>query len=154
MAKATNLAWAAGLFEGEGSCHIGRTAHRQPCVSLGMTDQDVVARFVDIVGVGHVRSYPSRSENRKGVFRWSVQGADEVSAVLSAILPWLGVRRRARALEVLARAEEIIAARGLCKRGHDLAIETNVYMHVKSGKRHCRPCRMQRDRSRERVTLG
>src|SRR5689334_3983660 len=43
------LAWAAGLFEGEGCFHFASRANRVIVASLTTTDEDVVRRFHAIV---------------------------------------------------------------------------------------------------------
>jgi hypothetical protein len=55
VASAEEIAWAAGLFEGEGSItRFGRPGKFDLRVSLNMTDEDVVRRFDAIVdGAGH-----------------------------------------------------------------------------------------------------
>lgn len=48
------IAWAAGLFEGEGSFdHSAGNAHR-PRATMSLTDQDVLERFMRAVGVGTI----------------------------------------------------------------------------------------------------
>ena len=146
------VAWAAGLFEGEGSCCI--TDGRQPRVQLASTDEDVVRRFVAIVGRGRVR-FHERTNGNKDVWHWSVQGRDDVLYVLNLLWPFLGERRRERAYELIERASKMHDEKGFCKRGHDLSVEVNVYRHRKTGKRYCAICRRARnaaERQRRRWT--
>jgi len=53
-----DTAWAAGLFEGEGSvCWLNMSTTNQrrvPNLGLSTTDEDVIRRFHSIVGVGFV----------------------------------------------------------------------------------------------------
>jgi hypothetical protein len=53
------IAWAAGLFEGEGSItHVyGRTQLR-----IHMTDFEVLERFLEIIGAGRIYGPYSRKE--------------------------------------------------------------------------------------------
>lgn len=134
------VAWAAGLFEGEGSCSISRR-NRQPRVELAMTDRDAVERFAEIVGCGNVRFYAGVGPRRKDTWRWSVQGADDVVRVIGMLWPLLGERRRERATEVLERAVKMNDGAGFCARGHDLSDPAHLYVHPKTGNRHCRTCR-------------
>ncbi len=143
MGSEVDVAWAAGLFEGEGSAFIG-SGQRQPCVALAMTDEDVVARFASIMGVGNVRSY-HRPPNKR-YWQWTAQSRNDVIAALEALLPHLGARRTRAALTVLARAAEMRSLTGErthCNRGHAFSDPGNLYIHTKSGKRHCRQCRIE-----------
>jgi hypothetical protein len=56
MASAEEIAWAAGLFEGEGCISYIRPWGREPDIqaALAMTDEDVVRRFDEIVDRGRV----------------------------------------------------------------------------------------------------
>lgn len=150
--KIEDVAWAAGLFEGEGSCFVG-SGQRQPIVSLVMTDEDVVRRFARILGVGNVHSYATPP--RKRYWRWSVQSKDDVLVVLGLLFPFLGERRAARAAEVIERATKMTARNGLrthCKRGHAFADPGVLYIHKKTGKRYCRRCRLDYLAERRRVS--
>jgi hypothetical protein len=149
VARGVDVAWAAGLFEGEGSCFIG-SGQRQPVAYLAMTDEDVVSKFHAIVGVGNVRSY-QRPGKYKRYWQWSAQSRDDVIHVLGMLWPHLGARRQERASEVMWHAMKIQPRNGprsRCKRGHDLTDADNIYFHVKTGKRHCRTCRTEYGRLR------
>lgn len=139
------IAWASGLFEGEGSCGL-LGGQRQPVAQLSMTDEDVVERFARIVGRGAVHSYRSNQRTthggqRKQQWRWSVQSAEDVGHVLGLLWPFLGERRKEQAYYVMERCGSIGDERGFCKNGHDLSDSTHCYLHRKTGKRHCRTCR-------------
>lgn len=103
LATPEKIAWAAGLFEGEGSIML---VHQRgwwvPLLSLGMTDEDVVRRYHSIVGRGAVRG-PVKRANRKPMFNWRANGWYCSDEILTAFLPHLGKRRGSRARYVLAR---------------------------------------------------
>lgn len=84
-------AWAAGLFEGEGSVVPVKGGVR---LQLKMTDEDVVRRFCAIVG-GTVYGPYSYDDIRKPAWAWTSDGADP-QRIAEGFWPWLGVRRRAR----------------------------------------------------------
>ena len=131
------MAWAGGLFEGEGSLGIV-SGQRQPRLQLVTTDEDVARRFLAAVGCGNLRFY--EREAYKDFWQWSVQSRDDVIAVIDMLWPYLGHRRKMRAVEVRSRALQIVRAeeRTKCKRGHPLS-GANLYVH--RGKRGCRTCR-------------
>jgi hypothetical protein len=111
VASAEEIAWAAGLFEGEGTIsHISRRRETLDLlVALRMTDEDVVRRFDEIVGRGKVYGpyLPlSHGDRRKPFWHWVALG-DAGHVALDLIGAWLGTRRivQARAHGVLIPPE-------------------------------------------------
>jgi hypothetical protein len=113
MATEAEIAWAAGVLEGEGciswsnSTTVRDGQRLQARVSIAMTDEDVLVRVRDILGCGVVR--PNTREGKvywkphhKPQWTWEVRARDDVERVLTVLLPWLCARRRERAEEVLA----------------------------------------------------
>lgn len=107
MDNPIEIAWAAGLFEGEG-CITMRTknwsskGYGQARLKLVMTDEDVVRKFSAIIGIGTVRE--SDREVKRGYkmqWEWCIGSRAGVSAVLELLYPYLGQRRRNRADEIL-----------------------------------------------------
>ena len=138
----SDLAWAAGLFEGEGSVFLVKST---PALSLTSTDLDVVERFKAIVGVGCIRARKHRPEH-KLPHEWRIGNFHDIQAVIAMLWRWLGARRRARATECLlvARAGGLTPRhRRLriteCPQGHPFDVP-NTYVTV-GGDRVCRACR-------------
>lgn len=103
------VAWAAGLFEGEGS--FGLRANGTVLVSVASTDRDVIDRFRRVIGTGRVSSQPAgRNNRRKRLWRVDVIQVDEVFRVTRMLYPWLGERRRSRADEAVATIQRRIDA--------------------------------------------
>ena len=101
MASPEEIAWAAGLFEGEGCIsHIERGAGFDVQVALVMTDEDVVRRFYDVVDRGRVYGpyHPPSHRERKPFWRWVALG-DAGHGVLDLLGPWLHSRRTRQARE-------------------------------------------------------
>lgn len=94
----SQIAWLAGIYEGEGSCAI--TNGRAIRVEIVMTDQDVVDRIHTLTGLGSVHTVPQRTEKHKQAYRWSIGSVDAIN-FLQAIMPWLGDRREKRATEAI-----------------------------------------------------
>jgi hypothetical protein len=95
-------AWAAGLFEGEGSIILSRRHYRQPQLWLRTTDPDVLERFVQIVGAGRITECALRECHTKPQYSWCICSRSEVRRILLQMRPWLGRRRAEKADEVLA----------------------------------------------------
>lgn len=96
-------AWAAGLYEGEGSVTVMEKASGRPSLQfcLGSTDADVLHRFFGVVGVGHIRG-PYVRGKRKPFWTWSAHGYDVARLILDSFGPHLGERRLKRLKEVIA----------------------------------------------------
>jgi hypothetical protein len=153
--SATELAWAAGLFEGEGCLSSSPRGKRRNGVQLrlGSTDLDVVQRFAEVVACGTIQ--PPRKwsgEHRKHwkpLHDWCLYDAASVAYVIEMLLPWFGERRRAKALEVLAIAREIGLRKGKrthCPQGHPYEGANLIREPImRAGKsyvaRRCRTCR-------------
>jgi len=102
---AVDLAWAAGIFEGEGCIYQYRgRGYQYPRLKVGMTDEDIVRRFHEIVGCGSVTRFNSPAHEKRGnkpVWVWTAGRTEDVARVAGMLWPWLGERRRAKAVEVL-----------------------------------------------------
>src|SRR5271154_5870369 len=90
------LAWAAGLFEGEG-CFT--RSHGVPVANMGMTDLDVIRRFHGIMGFGSMYEM-KRADPWKDGLQWMTTTFEQMQATGAMLWPWLGERRRARATEL------------------------------------------------------
>jgi hypothetical protein len=103
-----SLAWAAGIFEGEGTFNTytnGKSETRYLRLVVSMVDEDIIKRFASVVGYGTVYfSYPPSRKNRgwQPMYTWQVNGKD-AHKVLALIRPWFGERREKKTKEVLAR---------------------------------------------------
>jgi len=96
------IAWAAGLFEGEGSSYKTRTGVR---IELSSCDEDVVDEFARIMNCGTI----SKRERPpyKPHWRWYTNKRDDVIEILTFLLPYLGKRRTENAQAVLEKARQI-----------------------------------------------
>src|SRR5258706_124056 len=109
-----DVAWAAGIFDGEGSTSTYLTKpnnipRRQMAVSQGGVPgqkPSVLLRFKEIVRVGSVtgpRIVPS-PWSRLPQYRWQANGRHVCSAAIKVIWPWLGPVKRA---EIRAAMEHL-----------------------------------------------
>lgn len=108
MTREQEIAWAAGLFEGEGCFHVstprGSRSGRWPVPNayLAMADFDPVMRFREIVGVGTLteRRFDGTRSHWRTQLMWRCSGAD-AAGVARLLVPLLGERRREAANEIL-----------------------------------------------------
>jgi hypothetical protein len=150
--RKSDVAWAAGLFEGEGCLPRNQGtigAPHYPSAALAMSDEDVVRAFRGIVNMGSV--YQERHPASKTMYRWKINGFEKTQALIGMFWPWLGSRRRDRATEMLRLYEpgrhmgRINAAKTHCPGGHPYD-SANTYSY--RGGRQCRACHAIRERGR------
>lgn len=98
-ASSTDLAWLAGLLEGEGVFDLHRD--RYPRIRIAMADRDVVERVASLMGCTVRMSM--REAPYTPLWHAEVQGA-RAEAVMRAVLPYMGARRSARIARVLAHS--------------------------------------------------
>jgi hypothetical protein len=114
MSLDTDIAWAAGLFEGEGCFDLSKaggdrhTADRVYArLSLGSTDEDVVQRYQAIVGVGRIYQDKKLTRGGKRFWHWMAAKRSDVEHVAELFRPYLGARRLARMDEMLATGHKV-----------------------------------------------
>ena len=106
----TDIVWAAGLFEGEGTIYTDAARPISRYIRMEMTDEDVMERFVNVVGYGNlIGPYhaPCRQPHHKAVWYWKVGKRIEVSRILKMFLPHFGKRRSKKAIEAITTIENI-----------------------------------------------
>lgn len=122
MSLETDIAWASGLFEGEGwfrRTPVGKRVYLS--IGIETRDLDVITKFVGILRTNGVqpefrtqsriikRERAKKNPNHSDIYRWTTSG-HTASHAYSLMRPYLGVRRRAKADAILAEAAELDAA--------------------------------------------
>lgn len=108
------LAWAAGLFDGEGSTelHLRRASGRaffgirtkvSQCDASGIPV--VLLRFRDAMGCGWIEG-PASGPGYANAYKWA-SGSAAALTCIERLWPYLGTVKRAQALHVLGRADEL-----------------------------------------------
>ena len=97
-----NLAWAAGLLEGEGCFHLAKRKGSETSlimrIDMKLTDFDVMARLLAILRIGTIygpfqnKQFP----HRKPIWSFEAVRQNEVYAVCAALYPFMGDRRLAK----------------------------------------------------------
>lgn len=90
-----DVAWLAGILEGEGSFLKGPpSAENQPRISIQMTDHDVVLRVSNLFDVQYIcTTSDKRSPKWKTAFRTSIKGSKAI-ALMKILHPFMGARRQ------------------------------------------------------------
>lgn len=114
MGVSEDLAWAAGLFEGEGciTMNVNRASspvRYYPKAVLITADEDVLLRFAGILGCGRVGTHPHK-EGAKPLYRWSATSRKDFMAFSVLLGSKLGARRTARLAEVMETSGYACAA--------------------------------------------
>lgn len=100
---ALEIAWLAGLLEGEG-CFCLR-ANGSSFINCSMTDEDTVRRVHEITKAGTVTT-PALRPGCKQVWAWRTGAREDVIRICNAVLPYMGQRRSAKIRELLADYEQ------------------------------------------------
>jgi hypothetical protein len=134
VASDIHIAWATGVFEGEGCIAYNRGT---PELHVDMTDEDILRRVMAIFG-GNVTGPYARGKN-KPIYSWRLSGIKPVQEILDLMWPLLGERRRARAEEMLAQyhAAPVYRRRGRGERAAGVLpprLETSKYQRYRARK--------------------
>src|SRR6266478_6444851 len=94
-ATAADIAWAAGLFEGEGCIHSPqKRGNKSLQLSLRCTDRDVVEKFYKVLGIGHFHGpYEQMQPTEKPIWAWGCGGFHNVQGVIALFWAHLCERR-------------------------------------------------------------
>ena len=87
------LAWAAGLFEGEGSISL-HPEYKSVRLQMTQSDHDVLLMLQSICGGSiDAKTFKNKPTHYKETWSWRLNRADEVRALLEKFLPYFGSRR-------------------------------------------------------------
>jgi hypothetical protein len=101
------LAWAGGLYDGEGSAsvsahrtHVGHVSPEVAVTQSGTTRPLVLERLRDIIGCGRIYGPYTQDGARLPVFRWKAAALCDVEHSLYVLAPWIGPVKREQACRV------------------------------------------------------
>lgn len=110
------VAWAAGLFEGEGTCYYGEHVrvrdsgkedpYTQRLLRIQMTDLEPLERFKEAFGLGRIYgpyggTQPTIRFKRKVYWAYQASKRPDVEFILTTLMPHLSPRRQRQALACL-----------------------------------------------------
>ena len=143
MSLNSDLAWVAGIFEGEGSFDFSRGKNHRTAVKISMTDLDVIERVRSIVG-GRVTG-PYCRPGMKPIWYWRISNTNECLDFVESIYPWLLSRRREQATVILSL--ERLDKRSVCDKISLGDSTTNGDMwHRRRNEPVCPKCKIARNR--------
>jgi len=103
--SSADLAWFAGIFEGEGWIYVNPRRNNSVEIGVEMTDADTVQR-INAIFPGNTGTRQRLPDKR--LYRWRRSARPAVVEVLQAISPWLSARRLAKAQEVIWATQAIV----------------------------------------------
>jgi hypothetical protein len=99
--EALELAWAAGLFEGEGSIYAEpKNGRHYLRFCLSTTDKDVIDRFAAVMECGKV--YGPYAGTNKQRYDWRTKNHGDAVRAATLLWPWLGERREKQLQSAMA----------------------------------------------------
>jgi hypothetical protein len=111
-------AWAAGLFDGEGSFYIqkqrrGEKTRCYPRIGMSNTDRSLLERFAAVVGAGRIYSYKQAMKSadgykRKPLFILQINTRSDVERVVAGLKPWLSETKKEDAARALAGSPSLL----------------------------------------------
>jgi hypothetical protein len=137
MITTLEIAWLAGLLEGEGSFGFYGTCG--PRVFLSMTDKDVVQHAASLLHVKRINPRAPLGYGKKLLWVFDVAGIRAVGIMLT-VYKFLGTRRQEKIRDCLAKWRKKLPMtkyRTHCPSGHEYN-EQNTYSY--KGTRLCRAC--------------
>lgn len=105
--SSTDLAWLAGMYEGEGTFYLAKAWGKKnplaaPAMCLTSTDEDVLVRVAALMGN---KSYSRRKlPSGKTAYKAVKRGVPAMTLMLT-LFPVMGKRRQEKISEVLAQWE-------------------------------------------------
>lgn len=102
-----DVAWLAGLFEGEATFGYAGTRRGVKAVriTLAMSDRDVVQRAYELVGSGSFNpdrvKFSKKFPNAKPMYEFSMGSQKDCQDLMLLLLPHMGTRRSLRLMELI-----------------------------------------------------
>lgn len=141
--KATDVAWLAGLLEGEGYFAPPTRGMWSPQIRILMTDRDVIERVAEFLGGANIRIRRARGRRREA-YGVMLHGRQAIG-VMFTVYPFMGARRQERIREAVAewkRRPFSAKDKQACKCGALLVRPAT------GGARYCRVCKTRRNKLR------
>src|SRR5713101_5647962 len=98
------IAWIAGLLEGEGCFSINNKYDIQPQIHIRMTDLDVIERARSILGGNCVIREEKRNNKNsklKNIFNYSISSSKLALEWMHILYPWMGRRRQSKIRQII-----------------------------------------------------
>lgn len=94
-----DVAWAAGLFDAEGSTYRTNDKYGYIKIEVSQSDPETLQELIDITGIGTISGAQYKKTNKKPLWRMAVRKQDEVYSFLTMLWPYLGEVKRQQAIK-------------------------------------------------------
>lgn len=139
-ASATDLAYIAGIIDGEGCISFSRS-NRRWSISIASTDQRLI-EWIHRMG-GSVAGTDASWLGKKTVWQWSTVSQRNVLALLQAVEPYMIIKREKAAMTI-CEIEAWLEKPQMCRNGlHELEETSHEYP---SSHRRCSICKNEANR--------
>lgn len=117
MTELSDLAWTAGLIDGDGCVSMTHTSakspFRKPYVCVDSTDTEIINEFVRLYGGSVVVKKVADVEKHRQAWSWRLTGAHQVRVFLAAISPFMRCEtKRERARMLIEEYSEVTPRNG------------------------------------------
>lgn len=114
MRNETELAWAAGFFDGEGSTSLARSRDGRTItvrMVLNQTRPEPLQRFQRAVGAGKCFGPHRKDKNPRHSpqWFWQAQSRADVAQVIECLWPYLSLPKREQFVKRAFEAQELLA---------------------------------------------
>ncbi len=117
MPSNTELAWAAGFFDGEGCVRFRKATkrdwpYRQLTINISQTHTDVLKRFQAAVGCGSVTGpYKQKNPNAQPFYHFNTGSFVDGIKIFKLLKPYLSATKLAQFEAALSEASTYLAER-------------------------------------------
>lgn len=138
MITSVQIAWIAGLLEGEGCFYFGSS----PRIQFATSDHDTAIKIRDIINLEiNIRNLPLQPD-RKQMYEFAIYGTLAASWMMT-IYYLMSNRRKDKIREVLNgwKVSRSLSNDGHCINGHNLKIFSRDYRVHINGAKYCMHCK-------------
>lgn len=131
MYSETDLAWTAGIMDGDGCISMKGNSgpFKAPIVVIDNTDLEILNHLISLYGGGLTKK-KVYSEKHRQAWSWRIYGSQKVIVFLSAILPYMKCRAKKDRAEVIVNQWPKVNRRNGCysesQREAKLALEALI----------------------------
>lgn len=93
----TELAWAAGFYDGEGSFYC-RSNRKEMVMEVSQVDLRPLERFFSVAGVGSITQNKARGRSQ-AIYRWRSGCRNDVLDVVNKLWPYLSEPKKEQILQ-------------------------------------------------------
>ena len=112
--RVRDIAWVAGLIDGEGSFLWSNYVHRErgkeyqysrPAIQINMTDEDTIAKVAKYFRTSYWKVCPDKRGNRKQLYTTHIEGKRAIGWMLT-LHPLMSKRRQEKINEIVGAYRE------------------------------------------------